>query len=536
MNIEAWKRYLWLIEHEQRDLIMDYLTNGVDIGISESHTTPRYCNNLISADTRAGKEQLQQQMIKETTAGRRAGPFATIPFSNIQFSPIGTVPKKNSTKLRVIHHLSYPRDLSNSSINSQIEDIECEYLAFSTVCNQIVKLGKGCLLSKFDINDAFRYIRVRKDQHYCLGMCFKGLYYYERVLPFGLKSAPALFELFATAINRFITYAGVAYIYHYMDDFICVSTLQTALAEYDITLKMFEQLNIALSKDKLQAPTTRIEFLGLIIDTQLMQVQLPEDKLIRYRTELAQWRHKHTATRPEVQSLLGKLVHASRAIQHGRTFYQHLLQQLREYNASTSHGELSITHYSHEDINWWFHFIAAWNGISMIPPSLDQYLQPHQHQLYTDACLTGMGALYNNSQYSLHAWEAKELAAAQRHARISMPYLELLALVHSLNIWSGELSGKALIVNCDCMPVVQAVNRGRSFDPGMMNLLRTLTYITCTNNIYIHCQHIAGITNIHADLLSRSISDQEFLQQPQWNGVVLLRKFIRPLPIPDWFN
>jgi hypothetical protein len=536
MNLEEWGRQLQLIGHPKQQLLLDYLTNGVDIGISTTHNQPRFCANLISAQGSLNQAKIQEEMEKETSLERRAGPFHKIPFYNLQVSPIGTVPKnRSSTKLRVIHHLSYPRNLSATSINSQINDIDCEYLAFTTVCKQIVAMGKGCLLSKFDINEAFKYIRVRKEQHYCLGMRFNGLYYYERVLPFGLKSAPALFELFATAINQFTTEAGVDHMYHYMDDFICVSQShpEAALRDYNIALQMFEKLNIALSPDKLQGPTTRIEFLGLVLDTKLMQIQLPAEKLSRYRKELADWRNKSAATKPELQSLLGKLVHASRAISHGRAFYQRLLETLKE-SGRDHKGPIKLSAYTRSDIKWWHQFIHTWNGIGLIPPALSDYQPQDQHQLYTDACQTGMGGFYGGRQYTLHAWEADELQQAQRKRTISMPYLELLALIHSLNIWKDELKGKALILHCDCKPVVDAINTGRSYSADMMDLLRTFIYIINLHHIFIHCVHIAGVTNIYADLLSRSTCDKDFLSLPQLAGVHLSRRYIQPLPIQDW--
>ena len=721
MNIDEWRGQLERINHPQMQLLMNYLNYGVDIGINSQHTAPRFCRNLISAFGKENEEKIEQEMNHEIRLSRRAGPFKTIPFSNFQCSPIGAVPKNShSTKLRVIHHLSYPRDYSNTSINSQIMDIECEYLAFSTVCRRVVRMGKGCLLSKFDISEAFKYIRIRKDQQYCLGMRFKGLYYYERCLPFGLKSAPALFELFATAINSFINKSGVVYIYHYMDDFICVSTEQTALKDYDLTVEMFAKLNITLSPEKLQPPTTRLEFLGLIIDTNLMEVQLPEHKLKLYREELAVWakrgkrNYNYYATRTELQSLLGKLVHASRAVYHGKTFYQRLLQALRDHNRSkssiytdapikskarkserntntnnhdydisnlntnvnnnndydnsnlninnndynnsnhntsnndynnsnlntninnnndydnsnhntnindnsnynnsnyntndndynnsnlntnnndydnsnlntndndygnsnlntnnddynnsnlnTSDNNYNNSNYNKSidsnnkrwkdkavakgnliklnphtlnDIRWWHHFIQAWNGIGLIPPSLSDYQPESQHQLYTDACRTGMGAFFQSNQYTLHTWDTDELNKAKRSKALSMPYLELLALVHSINIWKEELQGKALIIHCDCEPIVKAINSGRSYNKYIMSLLRTFIYITSLHNIFIHCVHIAGVTNIYADLLSRSTSDQEFLNLPQLHGVRLLRKYILPLPVQNWFK
>jgi len=188
------------------------------------------------------------------------------------------------------------------------------------------------------------------------------------------------------------------------------------------------------------------------------------------------------------------------------------------------------------DIRWWHHFIQAWNGIGLIPPSLSDYQPESQHQLYTDACRTGMGAFFQSNQYTLHTWDTDELNKAKRSKALSMPYLELLALVHSINIWKEELQGKALIIHCDCEPIVKAINSGRSYNKYIMSLLRTFIYITSLHNIFIHCVHIAGVTNIYADLLSRSTSDQEFLNLPQLHGVRLLRKYILPLPVQNWFK
>jgi hypothetical protein len=495
LNILEWERQLKHSNYEHKEIILDYLINGADIGlIPGTHfSSIRLCRNLISAQGTDNRNKLLDEMIEEVRLGRRAGPFSKPPFDNFQCSPIGTVPKKRSTKLRTIHHLSYPRNNSNSSINSQIQDYECEYLRFDQVVDRIRELGPTCLLSKFDIKNAFKYIRVRKDQQSCLGMFFtidrKRWFFYERVVPFGLKSAPAIFELFATAINHFLTYAGVKDIRHYLDDFIAISLPETAETDYQLTIDMFKKLNVDLSFDKVVKTASSVEFLGINIDCKLMQISLPEDKLISYRNVLQQWRYKHWATRTELQSLIGKLVHASKVIRNGNTFYQSLLQLLRNHS-DIDYGLIKITDGALLDINWWYKYILDWNGISLIPPSIDQYLTRDQYLLYTDASITGMGGYFNNCEYVAHTWTANELNLAHRNSRESMPYLELLALVHCINIWKNNLSGKGLIINCDCMPVVQSINLGRSFKSEMMELIRTLLYITNKNNIFVKCIHI----------------------------------------------
>src|SRR5207253_7816530 len=132
---------------------------------------------------------------------------------------------------------------------------------------------------------------------------------------------------------------------------------------------------------------------------------------------------------------------------------------------------------------------------------------------------------------------AKELKQARREHRLSMPYLELLSLVHSINVWAHRLKRKAVILNCDCKSVVDAVNRGRAYTGPMMNLIRILLYITTINNVYIHLEHIPGDTNIDADLLSRStcynsIQFKQFMARHQTD--TLQECAIKPLPILSW--
>jgi hypothetical protein len=541
MDLQEWKHQLELTNYPKADIIWEYLVNGVKLGNDIPRTGTRVCGNLPTACGEYFERVICKEMLEECRLGRRAGPFDSIPLHNFQCSPLGTVPKKDPKKLRVIHHLSYPRNIENASVNSTINDIECKLVKFSEVLSLVQAKGRGCLMAKYDIRNAFRLIRVRVQDQHLLGMLFQGKYYYELCLPFGLKSAPGLFELFATAIEEFIHRSGVETIRHYIDDYLTISFALSAQSDYDKVIEMFKKLNIELASEKLAKPSTRIEFLGLVIDSDLMKVELPQDKLGRYKALLDEWLKKEYCTLQELQSLVGKLVFASYAIQHGHIFYRRILGLLKQCKGKeqSKYLQIEMNNKARLDIKWWREFIYKWNGTNIIPPCLDNYLTVDQHLMFTDACRTGMGAFYNNNEYIRHAWNADELKRARRKQELSVPYLELLALTHSINVWAGSLSGKAVILNCDCNTVVQAVNRGRSYDPGMMNLIRILLYITSINSIFIHLRHIEGVKNIDADLLSRSTSSIESEQYQQFKDrhrqtAGMRERFIKPLPTLIW--
>lgn len=47
---------------------------------------------------------------KYIEAHRIVGAFVTLPFNNLQISPIGIVPKKDDGQFKFIHHLSFPKN------------------------------------------------------------------------------------------------------------------------------------------------------------------------------------------------------------------------------------------------------------------------------------------------------------------------------------------------------------------------------------------------------------------------------------------
>ena len=113
---------------------------------------------------------ISANLAKEVSLDRTAGPFDTPPFSNLQVSPIGLVPKKNSGKFRTIFHLSYPKS-GSSTINYHIskEDFG-QYVTIDDAINGIQLNGPGCFLAKTDIESAFRSIPIHPNDYELLEM------------------------------------------------------------------------------------------------------------------------------------------------------------------------------------------------------------------------------------------------------------------------------------------------------------------------------------------------------------------------------
>ena len=131
-------------------------------------------------------------------------------------------------------------DLSHSkggSVNDGIDPLLCSlsYTSVDEAANAILELGKGVLLAKLDIQSAYRIIPVHPADRWLLGMDWSGGVYVDTVLPFGLQSAPKVFNAVADALEWIMQKHGILHTLHYLDDFLflekdhCERILQLAL-------------------------------------------------------------------------------------------------------------------------------------------------------------------------------------------------------------------------------------------------------------------------------------------------------------------
>ena len=88
------------------------------------------------------------------------------------------------------------------------------------MANTVLELGPGTLLGKMDVKEAFWIVPIHPSDRLLLAIQWKGNLYIDKVLPFGLHSAPLLFTALADAAEWAIRQKGVQHIWHYVDDFI----------------------------------------------------------------------------------------------------------------------------------------------------------------------------------------------------------------------------------------------------------------------------------------------------------------------------
>lgn len=116
-----------------------------------------------------------------------------------------------------------------------------------------------------------------------MAMRWEGKINVDPMLPFGLQSAPKIFNAIADALNWHLHCMGIPLIRHYLD---CPTAISTVLA---ILNRECTRLGFPIADHKRDGLMTCLTFLGIEIDPSRGQLRLPVDKLSRLRALLVEW-------------------------------------------------------------------------------------------------------------------------------------------------------------------------------------------------------------------------------------------------------
>ena len=138
-------------------------------------------------------EPISAHLKDELKQGRIAGPFPISQLPDVQCNKLGVILKSTPGEWRLILDLSFPWQ---HSVNDGIARDLCSlhYPTVDEAIGHILKLGKGALLAKVDINHAYRNIPIHPQDRHLFGMLWEDDLYIDMVLPFSLRSAPKILQ------------------------------------------------------------------------------------------------------------------------------------------------------------------------------------------------------------------------------------------------------------------------------------------------------------------------------------------------------
>ena len=282
---------------------------------------------MLSASEHA--EVVERYLLDEVRANRviKVHSVDEAKLIGVHCSPVGVIPKKNRPdKWRLIVDLSTPEGHSvNDGISKELPSLS--YISVDAVISGIVSLGRGALMAKMDIQQAYRNIPVHPGDRPLLGMHWKGSVFMDAALPFGLRSAPLIFSAVADAAQHVMEQMGAQWVAHYVDDFITLGSPDSDECAKNVTImhEACARLGLPVATEKDEGPATAISFVGIELDSGAMEIRLPQDKLTRLKSDLAGWRGRKACKKRDLLSLIGVLSHACKAFRAGRSFLRRLI-------------------------------------------------------------------------------------------------------------------------------------------------------------------------------------------------------------------
>ena len=441
-------------------------------------------------------------------------------------SPIRLTPKRvdgHQTGWRMIFDLSSPE---GSSVNDDIpkEHGTIIYETLNDAIRLVAQAGKGAVMMKRDLKSAFRHIPISPCDYWLLLFEWEGKFYVDMFLPFGLRTAPRIFNYFAEALHWVLETLKEWNVTHYLDDFLVVFPANTDITSYsqqfDDILETFD-LSKATEKDS-QGCT--VIHLGFEFDSINMEVRLPENKKTRALKSVQSLLSAKHVTFSDLEHSLGFLSHCCQVVPLGRPFLRSLFALLHHNQNRRHFRRIHLSHEAKRDLRWWQRFLNTWNSISLIQ------ISRQNHDVATDASGTkGIGGVYKRQVFSRRM--------PTRHRSKHIEWKEMYAVLHAFLLWHSAFAGGTVRLACDNSAVVDAINKhsikGLSIHP-----LQTIFLIAAVFDINLFSFWLPSEENIVADAASRhdykkladmglQVSDQP---RPKFLRQKLSSFFTNPLP------
>jgi len=244
-------------------------------------------------------------------------------------------------------------------------------------------------------------------------------------------------------------------------------------------------------------PTRKVQYLGFSIDSELMELSLPDQKVQKI-LELCQGilKEKSISIR-QLSKLIGTLSASVMAVLPGPLHYR-LLQVQKTKALLESHqsydANITLPPEVRKEITWWTSHLREWNGKSVITPSPDLIIT-------TDASKKGWGAICQQVA-TQGVWGINE-------KNLHINALELMAVLFAVKAYTKELNNCHIHVRVDNMTTMAHINRmGGTRSPTLIAITKDLWQYCLSNKITITAEHLPGVLNTIADRWSRVFLDR----------------------------
>ncbi|GAA5956811.1 hypothetical protein JCM10213_005122 [Rhodosporidiobolus nylandii] len=281
--------------------VLDIIQNGTDLGITVPPPTSSiiYKNHVdedgplaVYVDETLDKERDKERMdggFPLKTVEKVAGPIRTNPLSLIPKAVGPPAPPK----FRMVENTSYPKFAKEGfepSINSSIgdEDAECSFHRFWEVARFMLCAAEDeeAEVGGIDIETAFHHIPLHASVRLLLALWWRELVHIRKVVPFGTRSAPAVFILLMSATLYIFKkrFGDKVAILPHMDD-LSIAIFDKSVSLEDV-IAALEELGWVVEKKKTQPLARTTVHVGVLWDLNRRLAIVPEKKKVKYTRKI----------------------------------------------------------------------------------------------------------------------------------------------------------------------------------------------------------------------------------------------------------
>jgi hypothetical protein len=387
-------------------------------------------------------------------------------------------------------------------------------------------LQQGSLLWKCDHRQGYLHVPMHPDSRDYLGLEWRGRFFRYCSLPFGFSPACFVYDALSSTLAAYLRKQGVHNL-AYIDDAGFSLPKGTPQAEVDrvvwlVTAALYlAGFTLALDKCCLR-PSTRMELLGFIIDTERMQYEVPAPKLQRILALLSECATRTSLPVHTLQSLVGKVQALALAVPGVSTYlcasYSALARAAAVHSLSvTVSEEMREDFVDLQQLQDWSRF-SSWRKEEHCELKLREF------KLDTDASggAGGAGGGWGGVVYQpdgvISTVGGKFEGAL---ANLSIHLKEALAIPLALAQLGRSIRDCTLLLATDNEIVRFTLLRG-SPDAGIMrSLARHLWRWQLQNNVHIRVRRVSTLDNVVADTLSRTGERAPRLPADFWLGWAL---------------
>ena len=361
-------------------------------------------------------------------------------------------------------------------------------------------LQKHDFMVKLDLKDAYFCVKIHPKDRQFLRFPWKTNLYEFTCLPFGLSSAPRQFTKLMKPVVSLLRRTGVR-ILIYLDDFLLLNQDKgRLLRDMHSLIFLLHNLGLIINWEKsILSPNQQMDYLGMTIDSNSMQLFLPQSKINNVKEQCKQMLSQDHTSVHKLTQLIGTLTATIQAIHPAPLYYRELqmLKTMRLHQAQTYAAKVTLTPQCKAELRWWLLHMESWNGRAIINSGPDMIIQ-------TDASTKGWGAYLEGRPASSGINGIWSEAESQLHINC----LELKAAELAVRTLARNKTALHIHLKMDNITALSHINKlGGTRSQRLTEITKSLWEFCLKKKIHLTAEYLPGSMNIIADKLSRNFHD-----------------------------